>query len=107
MKKVLYKFDFYAFSNLKKYFPNLDKLDDFVEKDEYLGGIKITVSGLESQLVELNPDNQFDVLVKIVSQITSSLISSNLEFKGSQEFKSYPLREKISDKELNFAPNES
>ena len=106
VKKALYKFDFYAFSNLKKYFPNLEKLDDFIEKNEYLGGIKITVSGLESQLVELNPDNQFDVLVKVISQITSSLVSSNLEFKGSRKFKSYLIREKISDKELNFAPNE-
>lgn len=107
VKKALYKFDFYSFSNLKKYFPNLEKLDEFIEKDEYLGGIKITVSSLETQLEKLNPEDELDILVKTINQITTSLISSDLEFKGSKEFKPYLLKEKISDKELNFTPSES
>src|SRR6185436_20410705 len=75
--------------------------------DEYLGRIKITVSGLASQLEKLSPDNEFDILVKVVGQIAFSLVSSSLDFRGSKKFKCYLLKEKIGDKELNFAPNES
>ncbi|CAG8579976.1 10337_t:CDS:2 [Ambispora leptoticha] len=82
-------------------------LDEFIVKDEYLGGIKITVSGLASQLEELSPDNEFDILVKVIGQIASSLTSGNPDFRGSKEFKYILLKEKIGDKELNFAPSES
>ena len=107
VKKALYQFDFYSFSNLKKWFPNVETLTDFIIKEEYLGGIKITVTGLTSQLQKLNPNNQFEVLVKIIEQITSSLTSSNREFRGSKEFTSSWLKQLISDKELNFVLNES
>jgi len=82
-------------------------LDDFITKDEYLGGIKITVSGLASQLEKLSPDDEFDILAKVVGQIASSSVSSSPDFRGSKEFKYYLLKEKIGDKELNFASNES
>ncbi|WP_147409369.1 hypothetical protein [endosymbiont GvMRE of Glomus versiforme] len=107
IKKALYKFDFYSFSNLKKWFPNLEKLEEFIKNEKYLGGVKITVSGLASQLEELEPENELNILTKIIGQITSSLVSSNHEFRGSKEFKYILLKEKIDDKELNFAPSES
>jgi hypothetical protein len=46
-------------------------------------------------------------LVKVVGQITSDLVSGNPDFRGSREFKPFLLKDKISDKELNFALNES
>ncbi|CAG8616282.1 12594_t:CDS:1 [Racocetra persica] len=107
VKKALYKFEFYSFLNLKKWFPHLEKLEDFIEKKEYLREVKITVSGLASQLEKLNPEAELAVLVKIVGQIASGLTSSSSEFRGSKEFKSNLLKEKISDKELNFVLNES
>ncbi|CAG8816764.1 20108_t:CDS:2, partial [Racocetra persica] len=107
IKKALYKFDFYSFSNLKKWFPNLEKLDEFIKNEKYLGGVKITVSGLKSQLQELKPEDEINILTKTIGQITSSLASNSPEFRGSKEFKHILLKEKIVDKELNFAPNEN
>ncbi|RHZ36637.1 DEAD/DEAH box helicase family protein [endosymbiont GvMRE of Glomus versiforme] len=107
VKKALYKFDFYSFSNLKKWFPNLEKLEEFIKNEKYLGGVKITVSGLASQLKELKPEDEIDILTKIIGQIASSLASNSPEFRGSKEFKYILLKEKIDDKELNFALNES
>src|SRR6185437_7661951 len=98
VKKVVYKFDFY-------YFSNLETLDEFITK--YLGEIKINIAGLTSQLDQLKPDDEFAVLVKVIGQIAASLTSHNPEFRGSKEFKPYPIKEKISVKQLNFAPNES
>jgi hypothetical protein len=69
--------------------------------------VKITVSGLANQLKKLNPADEFNVLVKVIGQIASSLTISNSEWRGSKAFKYHLLKEKISDKELNFALNES
>ncbi|CAG8464409.1 32560_t:CDS:2 [Gigaspora margarita] len=106
-KKALYKFEFYSFSNLKKWFPNLEKLEDFIKNEKYLGGVKITVSGLESQLQELKPEDEINILTKTIGQITASLAFNSPEFRGSKEFRHILLKEKIADKELNFALNEN
>ncbi|MCE8164025.1 MAG: DEAD/DEAH box helicase family protein [Candidatus Moeniiplasma glomeromycotorum] len=108
VKKALYKLDFYSFSNLKKYFPNLETFDEFITKNEYLGEIKINVSGLTFQLEgSLSPEQELETTTKILNQIASDLSSQNSEWKGSKKFKPFLLKEKISDKILNFAPNES
>ena len=46
VQKALYKLDFYSFSNLQKFFPNLETFDEFIIK--YLGEVKINISGLSS-----------------------------------------------------------
>ncbi|CAI2173576.1 11133_t:CDS:1 [Funneliformis geosporum] len=80
IKKALYKLDFYFFSNLQKYFPNLEKLDEFILKNEYLGEIKINVSGLAPQLENsLSPEHELEAVTKILEQIASSLSSQNSE----------------------------
>ncbi|CAI2195658.1 17911_t:CDS:2, partial [Funneliformis geosporum] len=84
IKKAIYKLDFYSFSNLKKYFPNLKTLNEFITKKEYLGDIKITISGLGSHLS-----------------------SKNSEWRGSKKFQPHLIKDKINDKTLNFAANES
>ena len=70
IKKAIYKLDFYSFSNLKKYFPNLETLDEFITKKEYLGDIRITISGLGSQLEKpLTPDEELGAATKVLEEI--------------------------------------
>lgn len=108
IKKALYKLDFYSFANLKKHFPHLETLAEFIEKKEYLGEIKVTVSGLASQLEEsLAPESELEIATKVLAQIASGMSSQDSKWRGSKEFKHILLRKKIDDKELNFAPNES
>ncbi|CAI2187499.1 3184_t:CDS:2, partial [Funneliformis geosporum] len=46
-----------------KYFPNLDTLDEFISQKEYLGDIKIVVSGLANQLEQpLTPDEELTII---------------------------------------------
>ncbi len=80
VKKALYKLDFYSFSNLQKYFPNLKTLDEFISNKGYLGEIKINVSGLALQLENsLTPEQELEVATKVLEQIASSLSSQNSE----------------------------
>jgi type III restriction enzyme len=104
VKKAIHKLSFYNFFNLKQYFPNLDTLDEFISQKKYLGDIKIVVSGLANQLEQpLTPDEELTIVIKILEQISTNLATKNLEWRGSKKFKQCFLREKISDKVLNFA----
>ncbi|CAG8837600.1 3825_t:CDS:2, partial [Racocetra persica] len=62
---------------------------------------------LDIGFAELKPNDELDILRKIMGQIASNLTPGKPEFRGSKEFKYVvQLREKITDKELNFIPNE-
>jgi type III restriction enzyme len=107
IRKALHKLHFYSFSNIKKYFPNLETLDEFISKGEYLRRIKINISGLAAQLEKLpTPDEQLIATIKVLEQIATSLSSKSSEWKGSKKFKEYLIKDKISDKTLNFAAGE-
>ncbi len=107
VKKAIYKLEFYSFSNLKTYFPNLESLDEFITDKNYLGSLKMTISGLSSQLEALSPDDVLDAVLQVLEQVSKSVSSEKLEYKGSKEFKPYMIKDKISEKVLNFAENES
>jgi type III restriction enzyme len=106
IKKAIYKLEFYSFSNLKKFFPNLETLDEFISDKNYLGSIKMTISGLASQL-DLTPDDVLDAVLQVLEHVSKSISGGKLEHKGSKEFKPYLVKDKISAKVLNFAENES
>ncbi len=107
VKKAIYKLEFYSFSNLKTYFPNLESLDEFITDKNYLGSIKMTISGLSSQLEALSPDDVLDAVLQVLEHISKGVSGEKLEYKGSKEFKPYMIKDKISEKVLNFAENES
>lgn len=107
VKKAIYKLEFYSFSNLKNYFPNLESLDEFIADKNYLGNIKMTISGLASQLDNLSPDDVLDAVLQVLENISKSISGEKLEYKGSKEFKPYLVKDKIGDKVLTFAENES
>jgi type III restriction enzyme len=107
VKKAIYKLEFYSFSNLRKYFPNLDSIDDFIEDKSYLGGIKMTISGLESQVTNLSPEDVLDAVLQVLEKVSAGVSGDKIEYKGSKEFKPYMIKDKISEKVLNFTENES
>jgi type III restriction enzyme len=107
VKKAIYKLEFYSFSNLKTYFPNLESLDDFITDKKYLGSVKMTISGLAPQLDNLSPDDVLDAVLQVLELISKGISGDKLEYKGSKEFKPYLVKDKISEKVLTFAENES
>jgi type III restriction enzyme len=107
VKKAIYKLEFYSFSNLKAFFPNLESLDDFIENKNYLGNLKMTISGTASQINTLTADDALDAVLQVLEKISKAISGEKLEYKGSKEFKPYMVKDKLSDKTLNFAENES
>lgn len=107
IRKAINKLEFYEFSNLIKYLPNLSSISEFISSKNYLGKIKLDVSGLPEQVNSLTSKEKLDATIKILEDITPILSSNKIEFKGSKEFKPFLLKDKIKDKVLNISISES
>ena len=102
VRTALQRIEFYEFSNLQKYLPNLKSVTEFITSDSYLGKIKIEVTGLPEQVANLSPDEKLDAVIQVLNEISGVIASDKIEFKGSKEFKPRMMREVFTDKTLNF-----
>jgi type III restriction enzyme len=107
IRKAINKLEFYQFSNLKELLPNLNSISEFIISADYLGKIKLDVSGLPEQISNLSPKEKLEASVRVLEDISSALASDKIEYQGSKEFKPYMIKDRFKDKVLNFAVNES
>lgn len=70
VRKAINKLEFYQFSNLKKHFPNLTSISEFIISDQYLGNIKLDISGLAAQISKLTPKEKLDAAIKVLEDIS-------------------------------------
>ena len=103
VRKATQRLDFYEFDNLKRHLPQLISMAELITSERYLGKIKLEVSGLPEQIENLTPDEKLDAATQILDAIAGVIASDKVEFKGTKLFKPYMLREKFTDKTLNFA----
>ncbi|MGM0532585.1 MAG: DEAD/DEAH box helicase family protein, partial [Bacteroidota bacterium] len=77
------QYPFFHFSSIVKYFPHIGSLSNFIESEDYIGGLEITFRGTQSRLNHLtNPDYLF--AIQGLLEAMESEIKSNLtEYEGS------------------------
>jgi len=103
IRKALNKLDFYQFSNLKKYLPNLASMSAFINSDGYLDKIKLEVSGLAEQVENLTVKDKLEATVQVLETIAQMISSDKIEYKGIKKFKPFLLKDKIKDKTINVS----
>lgn len=103
VRKATQRLGFYEFHNLKKYLPQLHSIEELITSERYLGKIKFEVSGLPDQIQNLTSDEKLDAATQILEAIATVIASDKVEYKGTKSFKPYMLKEKFTDKTLNFA----
>ena len=106
MRKATQRLDFYQFDSLKRHLPQLCSMTEFITSERYLGKIKLEVSGLPEQIKNLSPDEKLDAASQILEAIAEVIASDKVEFKGTKLFKPYMLKDKFTDKTLNFMLDE-
>ena len=102
VRKATQRLYFYEFDNLKRHLPQLRSMTEFITTERYLGKIKLEVSGLPEQIENLTPDEKLDAATQILEVIAEVIASDKVEFKGTKLFKPYMLKDKFTDKTLNF-----
>ena len=102
VKKALCQFPEYQFSNLKRLFPHLKSLSEFIQSDNYLGKIKVEVEGSAEVVNELAQNSKLAITVSLLNKLNSQLQAENVEYKGTKEFKPYMVKDTFTDKTLNI-----
>lgn len=106
LRKAMQKLEFYEFKNLKAHLPNLQSAHEFMTADRYIGNIRVEVSGTPEQVENLSTGDKLQAATQILAEISEVIASDKVEYKGTKEFKPFMLKDRITDKTLNFTADE-
>jgi len=102
IRSTLDKFEFYKFETLKKYFPNVKSVREFITSPEYLGSVDIEVSGPKCKLNELTPFEKIEAALFVVKSISEQARVKTSDFVGTNLFKAKMLKEIFHDKNIKI-----
>jgi len=95
---------FFTFAKLKRYFPHLASMRDFIASEDYLGGIEITFQGNVYGLDD-NRAEKLAAMQGLLGQIEAEIRQQVTDFEGTKEFRRNWVREIFRDKILKFDSN--
>lgn len=90
---------FNYFDSLKRYFPNVESLSNFIESEDYLSGLEITFNGTKSRLENINHQDYLFAINGLLDIIEMEIKSNLTEYEGSNYVKDY-LHKVFKDKEI-------
>lgn len=102
IKKAMQKLPFYTFSNLIKYYPNTNSIDEFIASNSYLGSQNVEISGRTSEVKELTQEEKLNCALHILKTLQPDIERGNIDFKGSTVFTPNSIQKIFEDREMNF-----
>lgn len=103
LKKAINKIPFYQFDKLKRYFPKIKSISDFIIKSDYLGGITVSVKGKASDVNNLSAQTKLEIVVFILTQISNEIHTKFGDYRGTKQFYREPINKYFRDKKLYFS----
>src|SRR5690606_25303406 len=92
--------------NLKKHFPHLDSVKQFIIDDRYANTISVELSGTKEQVESPTPDMFLEACIQAFDDTAKQIQSNAIEFVGSKSFKPKGLPYLFKDKVLSITVNE-
>jgi len=99
IRKAIAKLDFYRFSNLKKYFPDLNSSKEFIES---LKKISVDITSSREKLSNLTPDDKLKVCLNVLLQLENEILNEYVEYKGTEVFIPIEIKEVVKDKQVKI-----
>ncbi len=98
--KALQKSDFYNFSNITEFVPEIKSADDLIESEKYLAGFGITLEGRKEDIENLHNQIYFEAVLKLLNTIEQEVKSNNSEYEGTKEFQPSNFKVVFGDKRV-------
>ncbi|MGM0376872.1 MAG: DEAD/DEAH box helicase family protein [Bacteroidota bacterium] len=98
------QYPFFHFSNIVRYFPNIGSLSNFIESNDYIGGLEITFRGTQSRLNHLTHADYLFAIQGLLEAMESEIKSNLTEYQGSDYVNDY-VRNVFRDKEIKVHKN--
>ncbi|HPP07877.1 MAG TPA: DEAD/DEAH box helicase family protein [bacterium] len=102
IRNALDKFEFYKFNNLKKYFPHLKSIKEFILSPNYLGSVEVEISGQKEKVNNSTPEEKLNIALFIIKEIAEQARVNTSEFVGTTLFKARMLKDVFRDKILKI-----
>jgi len=93
---------FFTFRSIHKYFPHVSSMRQFIESDDYLGGLEITFQGDSADLCTLSNKALLDGVAGLFEQIENELRKNIMDYKGTEKFKLRQVSSVFTDKTLKL-----
>lgn len=87
------------FNRIKRNFPHLKSMREFITSPAYLGNVKIAI---ETQEEHLSPDMMFGACLYVFQRIGDAISSVKQTYRGTCEFYDRPFREVFKDKTIHI-----
>ena len=100
VKTAMARNPFFTFRSLKTYFPHIKSIREFIEAEEYLGGLLITLQGDERYL--LPNETYLAAMTGLLNQIASELRQNATEYRGTESFEPSNINTIFTDKTLKL-----
>ncbi len=98
--KALQKIEFYNFSNIFEFIPELRSIDELVESEKYLAGFGITLEGRKEDIENLNNQIYFEAILNLLNTIEQEVRSNISEYEGTKEFQPSNFKSIFNDKKV-------
>jgi len=102
IRNALDRIEFYKFENLKKYFPYIKSIKEFISSSNYLGSIEIEILGPKDKINKLTPVQKLEIALSVVKKMSEQARTNTSEFVGTKLFKAKMLREVFRNKKIKI-----
>jgi type III restriction enzyme len=101
VESALARIPFFAFASLKRHFPHLASIQEFMSAEAYLGGLAITFQG-NMYLLGENKTEKLHAVIGLLNQIETEARKGITDHRGSRDFSPAWVRDVFTDKILKF-----
>ncbi|MEA3451457.1 MAG: type III restriction endonuclease, partial [Bacteroidota bacterium] len=102
LKKAMNQFDKLQFSEIKKWFPLVKSIDDFIENEKYLGEVKITVKGVFYKAEFAAQKQKYELAKYVLSEILKGFKTTAEPHIGTKRFEAHLIKQVFKEKTLRF-----
>ncbi len=106
LRKAADRLSFFRFENLKRFFPNLKSINEFITDSAYLGGLSVEVAGEKERIESLSREDLLSITSGVLVNVREEIEKGWHEHEGTKEFSPIPVREIAKDRILNIVVEE-
>ncbi len=90
-----------GFNSLKKYFPNLKSVREFLTSNDYLGVFPITFFVCAGELPGI--EDKLEACKEVFEFVSNYVQTIQITYKGTNEFRGYPIKDIFTDRIRNIS----
>ena len=97
LRAAVNRFATFAYSSLHEIFPNLESIKQFIESEDYLAAIQVSVYGREDVIENLSQKEKLYIVMEVMKQIEPMLSKGGVSYRGTKSFNAKPVHKVFSD----------